>query len=62
MTTRIVQPFLIITVMVAGLATPALHAQEPPLQIDHYVPVVSTAPSMKGETAQIYVRERTLAT
>lgn len=62
MTTRIVRILLIITVVVAGLATPALRAQEPPLQIDHYVPVVSTAPSMKGETAQIYVRERTLAT
>ena len=26
--------------------------------IDHYVPVVSTAPSMDGEIAQLYVRER----
>lgn len=32
-----------------------------PLHIDHYVPVVSMAPSMKGEVAQIYVRERALA-
>lgn len=37
-----------------------LHAQEQILHIDHYVPVVSKAPSMLGETAQIYVRERTL--
>jgi hypothetical protein len=43
---------LLITVVVAGLATPPLQAQEPPLQIDHYVSVVSTAPSMTGETAQ----------
>lgn len=37
-----------------------MQAQERPLQVDHYVPVVSTAPSMDGETARIYVRERTL--
>lgn len=42
------------------LAPAALQAQERTLQIDHYVPVVSTAPSMAGQTAQIYVRERTL--
>jgi pimeloyl-ACP methyl ester carboxylesterase len=41
-------------------ATP-LQAQEQVLSIDHYVPVVSNAPSMAGEVAQIYVRERTLA-
>jgi pimeloyl-ACP methyl ester carboxylesterase len=28
------------------------------LQVDHYVRVVSSAPSMEGQTAQIYVRER----
>ncbi len=28
------------------------------MQVDHYVPVVSSAPSMEGEVAQIYVRER----
>ncbi len=27
-------------------------------QIDHYVPVVSSAPAMSGEMAQLYVRER----
>jgi len=31
------------------------------LSIDHYVPVVSTAPSMSGSIAQLYVRERVLA-
>lgn len=31
-----------------------------PATIEHYVPVVSEAPSMPGETAQIYVRERVL--
>jgi pimeloyl-ACP methyl ester carboxylesterase len=30
------------------------------LTVDHYVPVVSLAPSMQGQTAQIYVRERVL--
>jgi pimeloyl-ACP methyl ester carboxylesterase len=29
-----------------------------PLSIDHYVPVVSKAPSMEGEIALIYMRER----
>ena len=27
------------------------------LRLDHYVPVKSIAPSMKGQTAQVYVRE-----
>jgi pimeloyl-ACP methyl ester carboxylesterase len=31
-----------------------------PLTLDHYVPVVSKAPSMEGQIAQIYVRERVL--
>jgi pimeloyl-ACP methyl ester carboxylesterase len=31
------------------------------LRIDHYVPVVSTAPSMPGQYAQLYVREVVLA-
>ncbi len=31
-----------------------------PLSIDHYVPVVSKAPSIEGQIAQIYVRERVL--
>lgn len=30
------------------------------LRIDHYVPVVSTVPSMTGSVAQLYVRERVL--
>lgn len=48
-------------------STVALAAQAAPdttstiaLRIDHYVPVVSTAPAMAGEMAEIYVRERTL--
>ncbi len=36
-------------------------AQDPVLRIDHYVPVLSTAPAMENEMAQIYVRERTQA-
>jgi len=43
---------------------PAAHAQSRlpgrPLTVDHYVPVVSRAPSMDGQVAQIYVRERVL--
>src|SRR5262245_14315522 len=31
------------------------------LAIDHYVPVRSTVPSMAGQIAQLYVRERVLA-
>ncbi len=30
------------------------------LRVDHYVPVISKAPAMKNDVAQIYVRERTL--
>ena len=30
------------------------------LRVDHYVPVISKAPSMENQVAQIYVRERTL--
>lgn len=37
-----------------GRGTPA------PLTVDHYVRVASKAPSMEGELAQIYVRERVL--
>ncbi|HET9949931.1 MAG TPA: alpha/beta fold hydrolase [Longimicrobiales bacterium] len=36
--------------------------QRVPATIDHYVRVISTAPSMEGEPAQIYVRERVLPT
>ena len=32
-----------------------------PLTIDHFVPVVSKAPAMEGELAQLYVRERVLS-
>jgi pimeloyl-ACP methyl ester carboxylesterase len=31
-----------------------------PLSLDHYVPVVSKAPSIEGQLAQIYARERVL--
>jgi pimeloyl-ACP methyl ester carboxylesterase len=37
------------------------HEERDPLTVDHYVPVVSEAPSMKGEVAQLYVRERVLS-
>jgi pimeloyl-ACP methyl ester carboxylesterase len=35
--------------------------REQPLTIDHYVRVQSTVPSIAGQTAQLYVRERVLA-
>lgn len=42
-------------------AAPMSLAAEPPVQrIDHYVRTVSTAPSMAGEFANLYVREKTL--
>jgi len=60
MTTR-TDRLLTLTLVATGLLVPAgMQAQPRPLRIDHFVPVVSTAPSMHGETAQIYVRERTL--
>ena len=42
---------------------PAANAQDKqqPLTLDHYVRVKSTVPSIAGQTAQIYVRERVLA-
>lgn len=42
------------------LAQPGL-AQKEVLSLDHYVPNQSKAPSMQGQVAQIYVRERTQA-
>ncbi len=33
-------------------------AQDTSISVDYYVPNVSIAPSMHGETASIYVRER----
>jgi pimeloyl-ACP methyl ester carboxylesterase len=36
-------------------------SSDAPLTVDHYVPVVSSAPAMQGQVAQIYVRERVLA-
>lgn len=45
----------------AEAASQAAHASgTAALTVDHYVPVVSTAPSMEGELAQLYVRERVL--
>jgi pimeloyl-ACP methyl ester carboxylesterase len=54
-------------VLLCLVASSPLAAQAPSgsggtsaLRVDHYVGVVSSAPSMEGETAQIYVRERVL--
>ncbi|MEX2130812.1 MAG: alpha/beta hydrolase family protein [Pseudohongiellaceae bacterium] len=47
---------LLSAIFSAGIAL----ADNPVLSIDHYVPVLSKAPSMEDQVAQIYVRERTL--
>lgn len=44
-----------------ALSTEFASAQSTPLTVDHYVRVASKAPSMEGQLAQIYVRERVLA-
>lgn len=54
-----------IAALVSSLFVPSLHAQAPSgaaaiQRVDHYVPVVSLAPSMEGDIAQIYLRERVL--
>jgi pimeloyl-ACP methyl ester carboxylesterase len=36
-------------------------AADPPLVVDHYVPVRSSVPAIAGETVQLYVRERVKA-
>ena len=52
------------SVLAVGTSDVAGQSSESPggdvLAIDHYVPVVSRSPSIAGETAQLYVRERTL--
>ncbi len=48
----------LLTLFMAG-TTLAVAAEEPILSVDHRVSVKSTVPSMAGQTAQIYVRERT---
>lgn len=51
---------IVSTFIISGQAASDTMSTEA-VRIDHYVPVLSTAPAMPGETAQIYVRERTLA-
>ena len=57
-------PALAASVLAAGVSDVAgqssISADGDVLVIDHYVPVVSRLPSIAGETAQLYVRERTL--
>lgn len=57
-------PALAASVLAAGVSDVAgqssVSADGDVLAIDHYVPVVSRLPSIAGETAQLYVRERTL--
>lgn len=50
--------FGLLTAVGSSLAEQRFETGDPVASIDHYVPTVSTVPSMKGETAQIYVRER----
>ena len=54
------------TLSCAGLSSGASSIASPSdsgqlLSIDHYVRVKSTAPSMTGQTAQVYVRERVIS-
>ena len=54
------------TLACAGLSLGSSSAASPSdsgqlLSIDHYVRVKSTAPSMTGQTAQVYVRERVIS-
>jgi hypothetical protein len=63
-TTRRMRPRLVAALAAIVAAPGAAHAQtaavETPLAVDHYVRVVSKAPSMEGQLAHIYVRERVL--
>lgn len=47
-------------VLSVAVLSSAAAVAESPVRIDHYVPVVSTAPAMAGEHASLYVRERAL--
>jgi pimeloyl-ACP methyl ester carboxylesterase len=55
-----VSPLFVLSVTALALGAASVQAQQSPIRIDHYVPVVSTAPSMEGQVAQIYVRERAM--
>jgi pimeloyl-ACP methyl ester carboxylesterase len=55
---RAVALFFSIAVPAAPASTQQWNASTGPLSVDHYVPVVSKAPSMDGEVALIYLRER----
>jgi len=59
--TTIAAAFLTSALGLVALGADPLTAQGTPLTVDHYVRVVSKAPSMDGQLAQIYVRERVLA-
>lgn len=54
---------IVLCTLLLGLACRAVIADDSTtlLRIDHYIPVVSTAPAMAGQTAQLYVREVVLA-
>jgi pimeloyl-ACP methyl ester carboxylesterase len=54
---------LVASLVFAALIAPAAHADDGRelLRIDHYVPVKSIVPAIKGEPVQIYVHERALA-
>jgi pimeloyl-ACP methyl ester carboxylesterase len=64
---RSVIPAILLGVLLGTSTPPGASGQarytggSDPLTIDHYVPVVSKAPSMEGELAQLYVRERVLS-
>lgn len=57
MTTR----FSLVFGVCSGLLCASAASAQGPLRTDHFVPVVSTVPSMQGQTALLYVRERAAA-
>jgi pimeloyl-ACP methyl ester carboxylesterase len=57
--TALAASFTILLAAPGGAQTGPAH-EGAPLTVDHYVRVVSKAPSMEGDLAQIYVRERVL--
>jgi len=61
-TTLVVATALCLSAPLAAAAQTTEGAEGSLLTVEHYVPVVSNAPSMEGGTALIYVREKVLPT
>lgn len=59
---RVCSALLLALLLAALVPVGAQHHDLRPLSLDHYVPVRSTVPSLSGQVAQLYVRERVLPT